>query len=184
MLWYICASFCSDGGGFTFEKQLANQRQVSHGNEYSQYKNVPKIVAVLCHRLTELLDGVNCDPGLVQTVATWCDGHRCRVASTDPYQNHTLPSCDDGRCSMEYHCLKPKNEMEQYSPHHSVGGPGTPIGASRTSTEKVGKVTCDTSCDFKVSPSHLCNQYSHSGRSYDSWGVSIQRAMRVEQLKV
>ena len=176
--YHAFAVSCSDSDDrFTFENHLANQKQLSHGIEYSQCKHVPKIVAVLCHRLSELFGAQGTDACTLQEVATWCEEQDC------------TPSSEVGGCRSfgEYHCREPKNEMHQHSPHH-IEGPQVSASASHFSAEigELGRSHKGAPHDlyWSGSPPGLCGQYGHEGQSYDSWGVIVLRAKQVKHLKV
>ena len=135
------------------------------------------MVAVLCHRLSELFGAQGTDTCTLQEVATWCEEQYC------------TPSSEVGGCRSfgEYHCREPKNEMHQHSPHH-IEGPQVSASASHFSAEigELGRSHKGAPHDLygSGSPPGLCDQYGHDGQSYDSWGVIVLRAKQVKHLKV
>ena len=56
----------------TFEQHLSNQNKLLHGHEYYYHRSVPRIVTVLCSRMTSLYGQKKDD--VVKELTEYCEG--------------------------------------------------------------------------------------------------------------
>ena len=98
--WYWCTYFCTGRILFsvvvwvypcsrtkvepvTFEQHLSNQSKLLHGHEYYYHRSVPRIVTVLCSRMTSLYQHKKDD--IVKELMEYCEGEGdCGEECTSP----------------------------------------------------------------------------------------------------